>query len=161
MSASNSAIGIIVALNADGVIGLNGTVPWHYSADMKRFKRVTLNSTVIMGRKTWESLPFKPLPQRRNIVISSRSIVNAERYSSIDDALANADDAPIWFIGGRRIYEEAVAHCEFIDVTHVPDVVPDPQAVKFPDIDWSRWAPGPKIPFDDDARLCHQRYTRR
>ena len=160
-SAEKSEIGMIVAFNSEGVIGLNGTVPWHYSADLKRFKRVTLNSTIIMGRNTWDSLPFKPLPERRNIVITSRPGVNAESFSSIKDALASTDGGPIWFIGGRRIYEEAVTHCGFIDVTYVPDLIPDQRAVKFPDIDWSCWMSGPKVPFEDDARLCHQRYTRR
>ena len=73
--------GIIVAMTEDGVIGLGGTLPWHYSADLKRFKRVTLNSTIIMGRKTWDSLPIQPLPERQNIVITRNKSLEVEHYS--------------------------------------------------------------------------------
>ena len=59
--------GILVAVSPEGIIGKNNTIPWHYSADLKRFKRLTTGKTIIMGRKTWESLPVKPIPNRRKI----------------------------------------------------------------------------------------------
>ena len=152
--------GIIVALTKSGVIGLNGALPWHYSADLRRFKRVTVNATIIMGRKTWESLPSRPLPQRRNIVITSDSTLNVENYPSIDAALKCVENGKIWFIGGARVYRDALACCDFIDVTHVPDDITDPRAIRFPDIDWSCWIAGPKTVFEDDPRLTHQRFTR-
>ncbi len=156
----NREIGIIVALTQDGIIGLNGAIPWHYSADLRRFKRLTLNTTVIMGRKTWESLPVKPLPNRRNIVITRNSGIQVETYPAIGEALSNVESGPVWFIGGARIYEEAVAHCDFIDLTHVPNRILDPRSVRFPDIDWSCWQAGPRAANRDDPRISHQRHTR-
>ncbi len=149
-----------MAMTKQGVIGLDGTVPWHYSEDLKRFKRTTLNSTVIMGRKTWESLPFRPLPQRRNIVITSNSDMSAESYPSINKALQAIDDGQIWFIGGAQIYQESIQYCDTIDLTHVPDTVSNPRSVLFPSIDWSVWNSGPKVPFASDPRLFHQQFTR-
>lgn len=152
--------GIIVAMTEDGVIGLNGAVPWHYPADLRRFKRTTLDSTVIMGRVTWESLPFKPLPGRRNIVVTRDAGLDVENYPSVAEAVRSAGDDRIWFIGGAGVYREAAEHSDLIDVTHVPDRILDANALKFPDIDWSRWQAGERIRFKDDARLCHQRFTR-
>ncbi len=161
MDIIDRTIGMIVAFTHDMVIGLNGTIPWHYPADMKRFKRLTLSSTVIMGRKTWESLPCKPLPQRRNVVITRHELEGVETYASIGEVLSNHQGRPVWFIGGARIYEEALRHCGLIDATLVPDTVSDPNAVKFPEIDWSDWIAGPKVAFAEDPRLIHQRFTRK
>ena len=79
--------GILVAVSPEGVIGKNNTIPWHYSADLRRFKRLTIGNTIIMGRKTWDSLPIKPLPKRRNIVIIRNDIENVECFRSIDEAI--------------------------------------------------------------------------
>ena len=80
--------GILVAVSPEGIIGKDNSIPWHYSADLKRFKRLTLGKTVIMGRRTWESLPVKPLPDRRNIVITQSSLEDVECFQSIDNALS-------------------------------------------------------------------------
>ena len=61
--------GILVATSPENVIGKDNAIPWYYSEDLKRFKRLTIGKTVIMGRKTWESLPVNPLPDRRIVVI--------------------------------------------------------------------------------------------
>jgi dihydrofolate reductase len=98
---------IIAAVSPEGVIGRGGTIPWHYSADFKRFKRLTLDDTVIMGRLTWESLPKKPLAGRRNVVITSQRLPDVECFQSLEEALATCE-GDIWFIGGARIYEEAM-----------------------------------------------------
>ena len=87
--------GILVAVSPEGIIGKNNTIPWHYSADLKRFKRLTTGKTIIMGRKTWESLPVKPLPNRRNIVISRSSLENVDCFQSIDEALKTCE-GDIW-----------------------------------------------------------------
>ncbi len=150
---------IIVAMTADGVIGLNGTLPWHYSEDLKRFKKITLNSTVIMGRKTWESLPIKPLPKRQNIVLTHSNLPQVEHYSSIDDAIENAIFGKIWFIGGSAVYKSAISYCQFIDVTYVPDSFNQTGLVRFPKIDWSQWHAEPKIRCQNDNRLVHQHFT--
>ena len=84
-------IELIWAQNYSGGIGKEGTLPWHISEDLKNFKKITANFPIIMGRKTWESLPFKPLPKRRNIVLSSQLIQDVEvsvnkNFYSVEEA---------------------------------------------------------------------------
>jgi len=153
-------VGIIVAVSPEGVIGVDGGIPWHYSSDMKRFKRITTGTTVIMGRHTWESLPKKPLKDRRNIVITSRDLEGVDCYLDIASALASTT-GDVWFIGGARIYEEAMGHADLIDLTYVPDHVDTKGAVRFPEIDETVWDPRPRERAEDDARLERQIYRRR
>jgi dihydrofolate reductase len=127
-------IGAIVAVSANGVIGKNGDLPWHYSEDLKRFKQLTLDSTIIMGRNTWDSLPRKPLPKRRNIVITRRGVEGVEHYTSIEEALENAD-SPVWIIGGAQIYTLALPMIDTLDITYVPDIVEGENLVYFPKLD--------------------------
>ncbi|MDH3637544.1 MAG: dihydrofolate reductase [Gammaproteobacteria bacterium] len=152
--------GIIVAVSPEGVIGTHGTLPWHYSGDLKRFKRLTLDSTVIMGRHTWESLPIKPLPRRRNIVITRHRISGVDCYPSIDAALATCI-GDVWFIGGARLYQDALEHCDIIDMTHVPDRIEHPSAVYFPALDPEVWEAGPREDHPDAVGLKHQVFKRR
>jgi len=102
---------LIVACDFEGVIGANGKIPWHFPEDLKFFKEVTMGHTVIMGRKTWESLPKKPLAGRDNYVISSdvnglhrQGMFNA--WSSLDALKSILDlyDGKSFFIGGASIY---------------------------------------------------------
>ena len=78
---------MIWAQDTNNAIGRDGTLPWHFSQDLKNFKKLTTGYTIIMGRKTWDSLPFKPLPSRRNIVISSKNRDDVESYTSIDQCI--------------------------------------------------------------------------
>lgn len=114
------AIKIIAAVAQNGVIGANGKIPWHIPEDLKRFSKLTKgngNNAVIMGRKTWESLPakYRPLTGRRNIVVSSNYIISggegdAEVRGSLWDALRMADGHyDTWLIGGQGIYQEALS----------------------------------------------------
>ena len=151
--------GILVAVSPEGIIGKDNSIPWHYSADLKRFKRLTLGKTVIMGRRTWESLPVKPLPDRRNIVITRSSLDNVECFSSIDDALATCE-GDVWFIGGAGIYQEALGKADIIDMTLVPDNVSGEGCVRFPTIG-DEWNAGPIEALETDGNLKHQTYTRR
>jgi dihydrofolate reductase len=151
---------MIAAVSPEGVIGLGGGIPWRHPGDMRRFKRVTEASTVIMGRLTWESMQGKALPRRRNVVITRTPIEGVECFRDIPSALA-ASTPPVWFIGGARIYQEAMAHCDLIDLTYVPDHVTDPRAVRFPAIDERIWEPGPLIPHEDEPGLTRRVYTRR
>ena len=151
--------GILVAVSPEGIIGKDNTIPWHYSADLKRFKRLTLGKTVIMGRRTWESLPVKPLPDRRNIVITQSSLDDVEYFSSIDDALATCE-GDVWFIGGAGIYQEALGKADIIDMTLVPDNVSGEGCVRFPTIG-NEWDAGPIEALETDGNLRHQTYTRR
>ena len=151
--------GILVAVSPEGVIGKDNSIPWHYSADLKRFKRLTLGKTVIMGRRTWESLPVKPLPDRRNIVITRSSLEAVECFQSIDNALATCE-GDVWFIGGAGIYQEALGKADIIDMTLVPDNVSGEGCVEFPKIG-NEWDAGPVEELETDENLKHQTYTRR
>ena len=102
----------IAAMARNRVIGLNGGIPWHLPEDFRWFKRATLGGVVVMGRKTFQSLG-KPLPGRRNVVVSScfeapgvEVIPSVERLNSEQYA-----PAPVWIIGGAQIYEQALPKC--------------------------------------------------
>ncbi len=151
--------GILVAVSPEGIIGKDNTIPWHYSTDLKRFKRLTTGNTIIMGRKTWESLPKKPLPERRNIVITRSSIDGVECFRNIDDALQTCE-GDIWFIGGAGIYEEAMEKADVIDMTLVPDKVKGNNCIYFPKID-KTWKEGETNYLDNHPKLKHKKYTRR
>lgn len=97
---------LIAALSRNRVIGKEGKLPWHIPEDLRRFKRLTTGHTVLMGRKTFESLG-KPLPNRRNVVLTSRTIPGIETYSSIPAALeALADEEKVFVIGGGEIFRQ-------------------------------------------------------
>jgi dihydrofolate reductase len=104
---------LIYARARNGVIGKDNQMPWHLPEDLAHFKRVTLGQPVIMGRKTWDSLPsrFRPLPGRLNIVVTRRSDWRSDgalRAASIGDAMRLCSDVPdAWIMGGAEIYRQA------------------------------------------------------
>ena len=151
--------GILVATSPEGIIGKDNTIPWYYSEDLKRFKRLTIGKTVIMGRNTWESLPIKPLPERRNIVITRNLIENVECFKSISEAV-EACNGDIWFIGGSGIYKEAMNLADCIDMTLVPDNITGDNCVYFPEIG-KDWKGSEKKPLESGSKLWHRIYTRR
>ncbi len=116
---------LIYARARNGVIGANNALPWHLPEDLAHFKRTTLGQPVIMGRKTWDSLPprFRPLPGRLNIVVTRQADWQAEgavRASSVQDAMqqcAEATDA--WVIGGAEIYAQAAPLASSAVVTEI------------------------------------------
>jgi 2-iminobutanoate/2-iminopropanoate deaminase len=152
--------GIIAAVSPEGVIGAFGGMPWHYPEDLKRFKRLTLGATVIMGRLTWESLAKKPLVGRRNVVITARKLEGVECFPTLESALATCE-GDVWFIGGTRVFEEAMRFADTIDLAYVPDAVGPEGAVYFPQIPESDWEAGPLETHPDDPRLKHRVYRRR
>ena len=112
-------LAIIAAIGNNRVIGKNGKLPWHISDDLKRFKRLTTGHTVLMGRKTFDSIG-KPLSNRRNVVISSKPIANIESYVSIDEAMhALADQETVFVIGGARIYSQLLERADELYLTLV------------------------------------------
>jgi dihydrofolate reductase len=141
---------------------VGGTIPWRYPGDLQRFKRLTIGSTVVMGRVTFESIG-KALPGRRNVVVTGRPIdvPGVESVRSVGEALALAGDGDVWFIGGARIYREAMAHVDVIDVTYVPDRVDTPDAVRAPPIDERIFEPLPLVPHEDEPALTRRTYRRR
>ena len=116
---------LIYARARNGVIGRDNQMPWHLPEDLAHFKRVTLGQPVIMGRKTWDSLParFRPLPGRLNIVITRQSDWQAEgalRAQSIEDALRLCGQAPdAWIMGGAEIYRQAAPLASTAVVTEI------------------------------------------
>jgi len=147
-------------MTSDRVIGRDGTLPWHYSEDLKRFKRLTLDSTIVMGRNTFESIGAKPLPKRDNRVVTRSRFDNVTCFESLESAVAGCQ-RDIWFIGGAKLYAAALNYCDFIDVMWVPDEVTGDDLVYFPELPPSDWRAGSKTPLADDNRLINQRFYRR
>lgn len=118
-------LGLIFARSRNGVIGNAGALPWQLPEDMAHFKRVTMGHPVIMGRKTWDSLPerFRPLPGRLNVVVTRQPQWNergALRAMSLPEAIALcAGEAQAWIIGGAEIYAQAVPLAHLAEVTEI------------------------------------------
>ena len=113
-------IHLIWAQEKDGGIGINNNLPWHISKDLKNFKKLTLNAPIIMGRKTWESLSFKPLPERRNIVLSSQLINDVECYTSVENCIDGlVDEKDVFVIGGAQIYKVFYKYAHHLHITIV------------------------------------------
>ena len=145
--------GAIVAMNRDNIIGLDGKIPWHHSSDLKRFKRRTMGAAIIMGRLTWESIGSKPLPGRRNVVISRNPVENAECYTDICTATRACEGGDTWIIGGGQIYAAAMDWLTLLDVTYVADIIDDPGVVRFPVIDPNLWQESGTQSLDDSSLL--------
>jgi dihydrofolate reductase len=154
--------GMIYAVSPEGVIGVDNAIPWRHPGDFRRFKRVTMGTTIVMGRKTFESMG-KPLPGRRNIVVTRATleVPGVECARSVEDALAMAGDKDVWFVGGAKIYEDGMKHADVIDVTYVPDHVDAADAVRAPPIDERLFEPGPLLPHEDEEGLTRRVYTRK
>ncbi len=119
-----TAVALIWAEAHEGVIGHDGTIPWHLPEDLAHFRAVTDGATVVMGRRTWDSLPprFRPLPGRRNVVITRQGDWQAEGAvvaHSLEEALQDAGSATTWVIGGGEIYRQALPHATRVEITEV------------------------------------------
>lgn len=115
-------ISLIVAMASNRAIGLNGQMPWHLPADLKRFKQITLGSPILMGRKTFEAIG-RPLPGRDNIVISSNPDYQAPGcrvFTDIDSALRSCGDSPQAFvIGGATLYQALLPDADYLYLTEI------------------------------------------
>ena len=134
-------ISIIVAVSEDLGIGRANELLWHLPEDLKRFKRLTLGKTVIMGKKTWESLPKRPLPGRKNIVLTDDPLecidCSVTAYS-IDDALSKCEEGEdIFVIGGGSVYKQFMALADRLYITHVHEKAS--ADIYFPEIDMNIW----------------------
>ena len=113
----------IAAVALNGVIGNGLDIPWHISEDFKHFKKTTLGNIVVMGRKTWQSLGERPLPNRENVVITSspESVKNARAFASLEECLkAYKDDSrTVWICGGATLYRQALPMCSEILLSRV------------------------------------------
>ena len=148
---------IIAAVSENKVIGKDGKLPWHIPEDMQRFRSLTLNHTVIMGRKTFESLG-KPLDKRTNIVITSQKNYKAEDtivVHSLDEALKKCKSSKAFIIGGRRVFEDALTFVTKLEITRVHRNV-DGDAF-FPDMG-DEWV---EIKREDHERFSFVTYARK
>lgn len=129
-------VNMIVAAGRDGAIGRGGDLIWHIREDLRRFKSLTMGHPVIMGRKTWESLPKRPLPGRRNIVVSRNvefAAEGAEVMTSPEEALAKCQGESPFIMGGAQIYEAFIPHVTRIHLTEIDDTCQDADAhILFP-----------------------------
>ena len=136
-------ISIIVAIAEDNGIGYKNELLWHLPEDMKRFRKLTLGHTVIMGKKTWESLPKKPLSGRKNIIITDDPLDRFESglaAYSIEDALSKCEvNEEIFIIGGGSIYRQFMAVADRLLITHIHKKAP--ADIYFPVIDPEIWEP--------------------
>lgn len=134
-------ISIIVAVSEDWGIGKDNELLWKIPEDLRRFKRLTTGKTVIMGKRTWESLPKKPLPGRKNIVITDikdEQINQAVMAYSIGDAIAKCNEGEENFIiGGGSIYKQFMPLSDRLYITHVHKKAP--ADIYFPVIDLNEW----------------------
>lgn len=149
-AARMTGIGMIWAQTKSGVIGKDGTMPWHLPEDMKHFSRITTGHPVIMGRRTWESFPekYRPLPGRTNIVVtrnekwaSTPEAQGAVVVSSLDEALLESQFAPggqkVWIVGGGDIYRQSMGIANLAVITIIDtDVEGDTFAPELGD-DWT------------------------
>ncbi len=133
-------ISLIVAVAENGIIGTGGTMPWHITEDFRHFKEITLGHSVIMGRKTYESIG-RPLPRRRNIVITRNAelrIEDCEMASSLERALAMCEgEEEVFIIGGGEIYRQAMPLAHKLYITHVG--ISAEGDTRFPEIDPTIW----------------------
>lgn len=134
-------ITLIVARARNGAIGRNGTIPWDIPQDLKLFQRETLGGALIMGRNTWDSLPFKPLPKRLNIVVSSDPEAAHSVVRSVADAVTLARDEGyhrIYAIGGARIYKDMLPMAYRLLISEVDTDILDADTY-FPAFDPAKW----------------------
>lgn len=133
-------IALIVAMDSNRGIGLEGAMPWHLSADLKRFKQITMGHPVVMGRRTFESIG-KPLPGRKNFVLSrngSLQLAGCEVVTSLEEVISACAGAETLFvIGGAVLYAACLALAEWLYVTEIQHVFE--ADTFFPEIDWNDW----------------------
>ena len=117
-------LSMIFACDEEGAIGKDGDLPWRQSSDLQFFKRTTLNKTVVMGRKTWESLG-RPLPKRRNIVMTRSGLIDDVETMSFEQVMALAENEEVVVIGGGEIYALFLPHAKEVHRTIIHTVVND------------------------------------
>jgi len=158
-----AVVSLVLARADNGVIGANNAIPWRISEDMKRFKAITMGKPIVMGRKTWDSFPKKPLPGRTNIVITRDANWRADgavAVQSLDAALAKAaaeNPAEIAVIGGAEIYKLALPHAGLVHLTEVhTDAKGD---VSMPAFDPAQWRETAREGHATSDGLCYSYVT--
>lgn len=153
------SVALIWAQSTSGVIGRDGTIPWRLPEDLSRFKALTMGHTVVMGRRTWESLPAKlrPLPGRRNIVITRNADYRADGAEVRTDIGSALDGPRTWVIGGAEIYHLALPAATRCEITEVDiGLHPDDEDALAPALDDS-WV-GTSTPWHDSSSGLRYRF---
>jgi dihydrofolate reductase len=143
-------IALIAAVGPDGTIGSGNKMPWHMPRDLRFFRRVTTGHTVIMGRKTFEAIGSKPLPRRKNIVVTRNPQFEARQCQivhSLDEALETAHgEKRVFIIGGGELYRQSMDIADEIYLTHISDSHPNQRLFPlfesdtfFPEVKESDW----------------------
>jgi dihydrofolate reductase len=156
---SPARLTIVVAYDAGRGIGVNNQLPWHLPEDLAHFKRVTLGHPVIMGRKTFDSIG-RPLPKRRNIVISRNRDWRHEGVEvahSLDEALAMAGDEPSALIGGAQIFTQGLDKADRMIVTEIEQRFPCDTF--FPPVDPARWVETARERHWSEAQAFHYSFV--
>nr|AIA12856.1 Dihydrofolate reductase [uncultured bacterium] len=145
-----------VAVAKNGIIGGDNDLPWYFPEDLKHFKEITMGKTVLMGRKTYESILKrlgKPLPGRKNIVITTNATYEVPEgvavYPDIETAVSKNQNDDLYFIGGASIFKKGLELAQYMYLTHVHDEYPGD--VYFPEVDWNLWEKVREAP--------HEHYT--
>lgn len=139
-------VGMVWARTASGVIGADGGIPWHVPEDLAHFRQVTGAGVVVMGRRTWDSLPprFRPLPGRRNVVLTRDDSWSAEGAEVVHDLATALDtDGPVWVIGGGAVYADALPLADRVSETIVDLDVPGDTRAPALDDAWELVDEGP------------------
>ena len=160
-------VSIVAAIARNGVIGRDNAIPWRIPADVERFKALTTGHAVVMGRRTWDSLPtrFRPLPGRRNVVVTRDpgwSEAGAERAGSLEEALGLLEDAEhVFVIGGAEIYAAALPIADELRLTEIDAEVEGDTF--FPSFDRSEYAEAAREPHvsADGTPFAFVSYARR
>ncbi|WP_108482678.1 dihydrofolate reductase [Oceaniglobus ichthyenteri] len=156
-------ISLIVARARGGAIGKNGDIPWRAPEDLKFFQRETMGGAVIMGRRTWDSLPFKPLKNRLNIVVTSQDLNAPVVCGDVDGALHHATEEGhrrIYGIGGEHIYGALIDRADRLLITEVAVDVPGADTF-FPDFNPDNWVLVGRHPLQDEPTCVLHEYLRK
>lgn len=154
-------ISLIAAVAKNNCIGKDGRLPWHLPEDMKHFKDLTMGKVVLMGRKTWESIPekFRPLPGRTNVVVTRQPNypvpTGVEVFGSIETALAVHAQDEIVVMGGAEIYRETIDRADALHLTEVDQTVEGDAF--FPTIDPSAWTETAREPHEGFSFVTYRR----
>lgn len=155
-------ITLIVAMGHNNEIGMNNDLLWHITSDLKHFKNTTTEKTVVMGRKTYESIG-KPLPNRKNIVLTSKlnpNIKGCYQTHSVSDILTLQDD--VFVIGGGKVYEQFLPYADQLIITHVDSEYPNADTF-FPHINYDDWDAEEILEseYDNEPNYTIIRYSRK
>ena len=152
------SIQAIVAIDENGAIGRQGDLLCHLPADMKHFKEVTMGHSIVMGRKTFESFPRRPLPGRQNIVITRNAdwqYPGVTVVHSLDEAIAAAETDTVFIIGGAQVYEQALPRVDVLHLTMIHARWASADAF-FPVLDMNEWQEVSREHHESDHRNAYE-----